>query len=138
LRHRPSERNPLPRALFQGGTIGGDGLAEPLRPALPVAKPQECIAEIVLRRRPVERKPLLCPLYRPDYEARRARTATARSAGRRGFYAADLRFRADRQGRLRTACSVVDPDAELAALAQAFAVALSSVPRVRATDRGGG
>ena len=52
------ERNPLARLFLQRRAIGRHRLLQPRRPALPLAERRERIAEIVLRRRPVERNPL--------------------------------------------------------------------------------
>ena len=45
----------LARHLLQRRAIGRHRLLEPRRPALPLAEPIERVAEIALRRRPVER-----------------------------------------------------------------------------------
>ena len=44
--------------FLQGLAVGGDGLLEPRRPALPLAEPFERIAEIHLGHGPIERHPL--------------------------------------------------------------------------------
>ena len=58
LGHGPLERHALAGIFLQGLAIGGDGLLEPRRPALPLAERSERIAEIVLGHGPVERHAL--------------------------------------------------------------------------------